>query len=226
MYGPTDKAYMPSTGVCQKHGRQGRLVRVHKSGFICNVIQNPKNNIRWEKSHTSNNTTYSDLHWNTDLGTTTIRMISSKKGSKVVFWIPMKYLDDDQLSRWGKTREHYIEVFWDEFQKRYDCKLGPIREYQKEEYAFVEDPEFLFLAEKYNLKTENAWTDRSEGSVEWETDNIELAKAKIEMPERLLRLESNVSLLIKTMERMEFSVNCLLKIFDSPQKKDEFVDVV
>lgn len=226
LYAPTDKTYNPHKE-SKKDERGGRLCRVHCIGYICDVIQSPCVKIHWENTFRNNGTTYSDKHWNTDLGRVTIRLLSTSKGSKVIFWLPEKYLDNEQLNHWKQLEERYAEIFYDEFQKRYDCRLGQLSRYQKPEFAFQEDSEFLFLREKYNIKSGNSWVDQSEGSPEWETNDYELAKAKMEMPERLIKLETNVERLIEgfsriesSMKRFETSIKKLNDMFSQPVRKD------
>lgn len=222
---PTDKTYKPHMGSKKtlRGGRyepsHGNVCRVHCIGYIADVVRSPVMKIRWDKTFSNNGTSYSDKTWYTDLGVVSIRMISSRLGSRVVFWLPEKYLDGDQLSHWKTIEPRYVNVVYNEFQKRYDCVLGPIRRYQKPEFAFPEDSEFLFLAHKYNISMGNAWVDESEGSPEWETDDVELARVKMQLPERLLRLESSVDLLVKRFSRIE---HCLGR-FESSLKNLEFL---
>lgn len=228
-YIATDKTYNSSTEGCKNHGRGGRqndVCRVHQIGYICNIIKGPDNNIRWEKSFKNNGTSFFQLHWDTDLGKVTFRMIFTKKSKKLILWIPEKYLNNNQLSHWDVFISKYVKVFYNEFQKRYDCVLGSLKPYQKPEFAFEESPEFLFLAHKYNVSNDNSWVDESEGSPEWETDDISLAKVRLELPERVLRLESMVIRLDKSISRIERSVNGLVNLFSVPVLKDEFKDVV
>lgn len=207
LYGPTDKIFNHSTGVSKKPQRRGRydnhhgnICRIHCIGYICDLIKPPQVKINWDKVFKNNGTTFSDKHWLTDLGKVTIRLISTRSVSKIVFWLPEKYLDKNQLNHWKDIESRYIQIFYNEFQKRYDCKLGEIKRYQKPEYAIPADYEFLFLADKYNVKYDNTWIDESEGSPEWETNEFELAKAKLELPERLMRLETNTERMMEFLE--------------------------
>lgn len=230
-YCSTDKTYSPYKE-SKKSGCGGRyepshgnVCRVHCIGYICDVVRDPVVDVRWENTFRNNGTSYFDKHWNTDLGRVTIRMISTKFGSKLVFWLPEKYLDKDQLNHWGKLEPRYVKVFYNEFQKRYDCVLGDLSRYQKPEFAFPEDSEFLFLADRYNMNTNGAWVDESEGSPEWETSDYCLAKAKIELPERLLRLEHNVDILMGSIKKIEDAMVRIESFFNQPVRPDDRRDV-
>lgn len=213
-YGPTDKHFQIHKE-SKKSERGGRICRVHCIGYKCNVIKLPNVNINWENSFSNNGTSYFEKHWNTDLGRVSIRMISSVKGSQIVFWLPEKYLDKHQLNHWKIIEPRYVDVFYNEFQKRYDCILGELSRYQKPEYAFPEDSEFLFIADKYNLKSDSMWVDCSEGIVESETNDYEIAKAKLELPERLLRLENMMSRIENSIKRIESALVQPSKDFDN-----------
>jgi len=229
IYGPTDKSYNPHKE-SKKNQRGGRQIcRIHCIAYKCPIIDVSSYSWkRWNnwKSFRNNGTIFFQKKWNTDLGRVTFRIIKGKDGSNLVFWLPEKYLDKHQFGHWKDIEPRYVRIFYDEFQKRYDCTLGELSRYQKPEYAFPEDPDFLFLADKYNLSSGNAWVDSSEGSPEWETNEQELAKAKIEMPERLLRLENNVSRLLDNFERVEVKLDRLNGLFSGPDIPDSRRDVV
>jgi len=219
-YMSTDKSYnfhMES----KKNERGGRnICRVHCIGYKCKIIRFPNVPLSGWKSFKNNGTVYFQKVWNTDLGKVTFRIIQGKNESKLVFWIPEKYLDKDQLNHWKDIEPRYVSTFYNEFMKRYDCELGLLSPYQKPEFAFQEDNEFLFLAHKYNIKSSNAWVDESEGSPEWETNSYTLAKAKLELPERLLRLEESVDRIIVSVERVEVSLKRMADAFSPPKKSD------
>ena len=239
IYSKTDRIYKSQqrSKKTRRRGRydscHGNICRVHQIGYICDVIKNPDVNVRWENCFKNNGTSYFDKHWNTDLGKVSIRMITTRFGSKIIFWMPEKYLDKNQLDHWTLIGPRYAKTVYNEIQKRWCCTLGPMVPYQKSHYAFEESSEFIFLSGKFNVSSDSSWVDESSGSPEWETNDISLAKVRLGLPEEVMKLKIQVSRIEvslvkmnKVVSRVEGSVNRLLDLFSRPVPCDEFKDVV
>lgn len=209
LYKPTDKPLpLKDTDVKQiRGGRQGdstEICRAHALAFVLPLERPFKIPVSWSKSWRNNGTIYRQLYKMFDIGKITVRLIEGKECSQIVFFLPEKYLTKSELERFDRVMYRYVDRVSNWFQKKYACKLGVPSIYQKPEFAIPEDPETLFIGNRYNIHTESSWVDASEGTPEWETNDIEIAKAKINSGERIISLE-------KKLEHLE----CILVSLDS-----------
>lgn len=203
-------------------GRQGdstEICRAHSLAFILPLERPFRITVPWSKSWRNNGTIYRQLYKMFDIGKITVRCIEGKDVSKIVFFLPEKYLTKNELERYDRVMYRYIERISNWFQKTYACKLGVPDIYQKPEFAIPEDPETIFIGNRYNINTGSSWVDASEGTPEWETNDIEIAKAKIGSGERILSLE-------KKLERIEnMIVSFDDKISSLENKLDGLLDI-
>lgn len=226
LYKPTDKPLLlADSSVDKKRGGRNTtsygVVRVHSISRSYLLERPPKLPVKWDKEWVNNGTTFYQLQKVEDVGLVTVRLIKYSNGGpfgKLIVWMPERYLSYEQLDNHKRILESYCQVVANWFMRNFHCQLGLPEPYQKPEFAFPEDPEFVHLAKDKNLKSEHCWVDSSEGSPEWETDDVKLAKIRLELPERVLRLET-------TVDRIADSVDRLLDIFDSPKRPDEWRDV-
>jgi hypothetical protein len=223
LYKPTDTP-LPSYTSSVKQIRPGRqddsteICRAHSLAFILPLERPFKYPVRWIKVWQNNGTKYKQLSKLFDIGNITVRLIEGKEKSQIVFFLPEKYLTRDELNRYDRVMWRYIDRVSNWFQKKYACGLGIPDIYQKPEFAIPEDPETLFIGNRYNIKTESSWVDCSEGTPEWETNDIEIAKAKIESGERILSLEKkldHIDKMIASFDNKIASLDCKLdRLFD------------
>lgn len=181
----------------------------------------PKIPVKWDKEWVNKNTTFCQLRQVFDIGLVTIRLIRGNVDcyGRLIIWMPEKYLSYEQLDRQNVILEGYCQKVANWFMKTYVCQLGLPEVYQKPHFGFPEDPDFVHIAKKMNVSTMHSWFDDSDGHAESETDDIRLAKVKLELPERVLRLEYKVDCIAS-------SLDSLIKIFDVPSVPDSFRDVV
>jgi hypothetical protein len=214
LYKPTDTPLplQAASGSQIRGGRQDdstEICRAHSLAFILPLERPFKNPIHWIKVWRNNGTTFKQLSKLFDIGNITIRLIEGKEKSQVVFFLPEKYLTKAELDRYDRVMWRYIDRVTGWFQKRYACSLGIPDIYQKPEFAIPEDPETLFIGNRYNLKTENSWVDCSEGTSEWETNDIEVARAKIGAGERILSLEAKLDHIEKMIVSFDTKITSL-----------------
>lgn len=228
LYKPTDTPYpLGDTSVKQiRPGRQDSLTevcRAHSLAFILPLERPSKITIPWSKSWRNNGTVYKQLIKMFDIGKITVRLIEGKSSSQIVFFLPEKYLTKNELKNYDRVMWRYIDRIINWFEKKYACRLGIPDIYQKPEFAIPEDPETLFIGNRYNIHTEASWVDASEGTPEWETNDIKIAKAKIESGERILSLEKKldhienmISSFDNKISSLETKLDHLLDIFSRP----------
>ncbi len=223
LYKPTDTPLpLNNSGVKQiRPGRQGpatEICRAHSLAFILPLERPFKNPVTWIKVWRNNGTTYKQFSKLFDIGNITIRLIEGKDRSQVVFFLPEKYLTKEELNRYDSVMWRYIDRVTNWFQKRYACSLGIPDLYQKPEFAIPEDPETLFVGNRYNITTEKSWIDCSEGTPEWETNDIEIAKAKIESGERILALEQKIDRIEKMIVSLDGKIDRLFSLLTMPSR--------
>lgn len=230
-YKPTDRPYHKLT--TEREGRYSsptELCRVHCISRSYLLARPPKIKIIWDKEWVNNGTTFCQLRWVEPVGLVTIRLIKGNtnngKYGRLVIWMPERYLSYEQLEREHKILDSYCQHVANKFMKTYHCQLGLPEFYQKPHFAFPDDPEFLDTAKKMNLSSKHCWIDRSKNRSEWETDDVKLAKVKMELPERVLSLEVKVDGIENTVNRIASSVDRLLTMFETPGTPDERRDVV
>jgi len=160
----------------------------------------------------------------------TIRLIrgngNNGRFGKLVIWMPEKYLSYEQLEFQSDILEGYCQKVANWFMKSFNCQLGLPELYQKPHFAFPDDPDFLDTAKSLNLGSDRVWVDRSKGRSEWETDDVRLAKVRMELPDRVLSLEVKVDRIESVVDRISVSVDRLLGLFETPVSPDEGRDVV
>lgn len=225
IYKPTDRPYpvYPQKSTSERGGRQNvEIARAHALAFKFVLIGPPKKSIPWSKKWVNNSTEFFQFKRKLSKGTVTIRAIFGKNSkTQIVFFMPEKYLTKSEIRRYERVMQNYAGKIKNWFQKSYCCRLGDPEVYQKGEIAFPEDPETIHFGNKYNLRTPSAWVDHSEGSPEWETNDIEVAKAKIEMPERVIALENQIESLHKGIEALNFKIDNLTNALTQPPKPDD-----
>ncbi|MDH7506269.1 MAG: hypothetical protein QHH15_00575 [Candidatus Thermoplasmatota archaeon] len=228
LYKPTDTP-LPLKDTDVKQIRPGRkdglteVCRAHSIAFVLPLERPPVIPVPWSKTWVNKGTVYKQFSKIFDIGKITFRLIQGKKSSQIVFFLPEKYLTKSELKHYDRVIWRYINHVANWFQKKYACRLGLPRVYQKPEFAIPEDPEILFIGNRYNIHTEDSWVDESEGTPEWETNDIEIAKAKIESGERILSLEEKLDHLEKMFSSFENKIssfenklNYLIDIFSKP----------
>jgi len=226
LYKPTDKP-LPLCKPSVNHFSGGLntlptgVCRVHNIAMSYLLFNGSKIPIKWDKEWTIRNARLFQLRQVFDVGMVTIRLVVSKnKPDRIIIWMPERYLSNEQLDDHIRILESYCQKVANWFMKTYHCQLGLPEPYSKMHFAFPEDPDFVHIAKKTNIsKGDHTWVDDSDGHAEWETDDIRLAKIKIDMPNRVLQLEN-------TVEKLAGSVEKLVKIFDTPSRPDNFRDVV
>jgi hypothetical protein len=220
LYKPTDTPLPLQTmsGSQIRGGRQDdstEICRVHSLAFILPLERPFKNPVNWIKVWRNNGTVYKQMSHLFDIGSITIRLIEGKEKSQIVFFLPEKYLTKSELDRYDRVMWRYIDRVTCWFQKRYACSLGIPDLYQKPEFAIPEDPETLFIGNRYNLTTDSSWVDNSEGTPEWETNDIEVARAKIGAGERILSLEEKLDHIEKMIVSFDSKITGLESKLDT-----------
>ncbi len=232
LYKPTDRPFPKTLPLKKKDVKQIRpgcqvdsieICRAHSLNFVLPLERPFKIPVSWSKSWRNNGTVYHQFSKIFDIGQITIRLIEGKKSSNVVFFLPEKYLTKEELEHFDRVMYRYVNQVSNWFQKRYGCKLGVPSVYQKPEFAIPEDPETLFVGNRYNIHTETSWVDASEGTPEWETNDIEIAKAKIQSGERIISLEKKLEHMEKILVSLDSKIMSLdgklenlLELFSRP----------
>lgn len=183
-----------------------------------NIVHPIRFDFRWDKSWRNNGTTFFQRKEVFDVGLVTIRLIKPKNdgGGWVVIWMPERYLGLEELDRYKEILEGYCQRVANWFMKKTGCVLGLPELYQKPEFAFPEDPDFVELARKANVSHHGTyWVDESEGVPEFETNDVRIAKVKMELPERVLALEVKYSSLLEMFSRLEEKLDQVLGLFGS-----------
>jgi len=158
-----------------------RFCRVHCDNYTFKIIEQPKIIPPWHQTWNAKNTTYQEFtvllnDWNRPVR---VRQIQN---NLLVIFMPEMHLDAYDLKDYENVLQARVLGVAAWLQKKYGYKLGLIERYQKPHYAFPEDPSVVTLAKKFNLSASDVWMDDSDGNSEWETNDIELAKIKIEEP--------------------------------------------
>lgn len=230
LYKPTDNPLpLVDTQVDNPHGgchpTSYDVCRVHCISRSYLLARPPKNLVHWDKEWVNNGTTFCQLREVFDVGLVTIRLIrgngNNGRFGKLVVWMPEKYLSYEQLEFQSDILEGYCQKVANWFMKSFNCQLGLPEKYQKPHFAFPDDPDFLDTTKSLNLSSERVWVDRSKGRSEWETDDVRLAKVRMELPDRVLSLEVKVSGIEDTVNRIASSVERLLGFFDGPSRPDD-----
>ena len=232
LYKPTDKP-LPLKSPLLSVKRGGRspnltgVCRVHSLAFSLLLKRPPSVPFNWSKEWRINGTIYFQMFRTFDFGRVTIRLIQGKNGpAKIVFWLPEKYLDQAELKKYERLSNKYVNKVCLWFMRRYGCIVSDPEPYQKPHFAFPEDNEIIHLSKKYDVEGTRSWVDNSLGVPEWETSEIEVARAKIEGPERLLNLERQVSELYKVAGSINDKVDLLVdSLLCVPPKEDEKLEV-
>lgn len=201
-----------STEVCRVHN-------ITKSYLLAST---PKLPVKWDKEWTFQNVRFFQLRQIFDVGMVTIRLIKPRnKPCSVVIWMPERYLSKEQLDDHTRILESYCQKVANWFMKTYHCQLGLPEVYNKMHFGFVEDPDFVHIAKKMNVsKGEHMWVDDSDDHSEWETDDIRLARIKIDLPMRVFKLEDNVQQLFTLQKQLTESVNTLVESMSANKELD------
>jgi len=116
--------------------------------------------------------------------------------------MPEMYLDAFDLKNYENILQARVLGVATWLQKKYGYRLGLIEHYQKPHYAFPEEPNIVSLAKKFNLSASDVWMDDSDGHPEWETNDIELAKIKIEEPKLVKEIINKMKAQEETITRI------------------------
>jgi len=233
LYKATGRPYIIKQGKKQcsvNQIRRGRpfdaleLCRVHQIVCKANIIKQPEN-VPWDNEWKNNGTSYFQMKVVLDIGIVTFRRIKGKQSDQLVIWMPERWLSKEEMQKYLPVLKGYAQRAANWFMKKYNCTLGLLELYQKPHFAFPEDPDIVHLAKTGNFSHGNIWVDESEGSPEWETDDVELAIVKMELPKRMISLEAKVKNIERSMvafiERMEEILQ-----FCAPLPPDEKREVV
>ena len=71
---------------------------------------------------------------------------------------------------------------------------------------------------------DNVWFDDSDGHAEWETNDVNLVKIKLQLPERVLKLEQDVSGIKDSISSLVSKIDTLVDLFNSPKPPDRRVE--
>jgi len=168
-----------------------RFCRVHCDNYTFKILEPPKTDPPWYQTWNAKNTNYREFtvllnDWNRPVR---VRQIQN---NMLVIFMPEMHLDAFDLKNYESVLQARVLGVAAWLQKKYGYKLGLIERYQKPHYAFPEDPSVVALAKKFNLSLPDVWMDNSDGNSEWETNDIELAKIKIEEPKIVREIMSKV----------------------------------
>jgi len=223
-YEATDRKYAYVKWI--KSGIAPNACRLHLVACRAMILKPPWVPPRWTRTwQLPNGTQYFSRKELLDVGTVTFTRIQSPGKDQLIIFMPEKRATSDELKDYKERLEAYTQRAANWFMKRYDCQLGLLELYQKPHFAFPETNEIAAIAKKLNLSWKDFWIDDSEGQPEWETKDLELAMAKAEAPQRLLRLEDKVTAMeettnriISSIDRLENKIDELLNLSQTPIK--------
>ncbi|MDI6917093.1 MAG: winged helix-turn-helix domain-containing protein [Thermoplasmatales archaeon] len=158
-----------------------KLCRVHCDNYVFKILEQPKIIPPWHQSWNAKNTNYREFTILLNDWDKPVRVRQIQNDLLVIF-MPETYLDAYDLKNYENILQARVLGVAAWLQKKYGYRLGLVERYQKPHYAFPEDPSVVTLAKRFNLSASDVWMDDSDGHPEWETNDIELAKIKIEEP--------------------------------------------
>jgi|GEM_PF-3517281 len=178
-----------------------RFCRVHCDNYTFKILQPPKTEPPWHQKWSAKNTNYQEFtvllnNWNRPVR---VRQIQN---NLLVIFMPEMYLDAFDLKNYENILQARVLGVATWLQKKYGYRLGLIEHYQKPHYAFPEEPNIVSLAKKFNLSASDVWMDDSDGHPEWETNDIELAKIKIEEPKLVKEIINKMKAQEETITRI------------------------
>jgi len=233
LYAPTDKS-LPLVDTSVDLLRGGRdtspygVCRVHCISRSYLLERPPKQKVNWDSTWINRGTTYSQLRQVFDIGMVTIRYTKgqNEKFGRLIIWLPEKYLSYEQLESDEKILDSYCQHVANWFMRNYSCQLGLPEIYQKPHFAFPDDPDFIHSAKKFNISVgDNYWVDNSDGHPEWETKDVRLAKLKMQLPERVLTLEKQMSNLKTSISQLTEKIDMVVGLFNTPNPPDPLTEV-
>jgi len=233
LYKPTDKP-LPSVDPELTMLRGGRnttsygVCRVHSIARSYLLERPPKQKVNWDSTWVNKGTTYSQLRQVFDIGMVTIRMLKgqNEKYGRLIIWLPEKYLSYEQLETDEKILDSYCQHVANWFMKNYECRLGLPEIYQKPHFAFPDDPDFIHSAKKFNISVgDDYWVDNSDGHAEWETNDVRLAKTKMQLPKRVMILEKQMNDLKNSISQLTGKIDVLIESFNTPHPPDPLTEV-
>ena len=168
-----------------------KLCRVHCDNYTFKIIEQPKTIPPWHQKWNAKNTTYQEFTVLLNDWDRPVRVRQIQNNTLVIF-MPEMHLDAYDLKNYEDVLQARVLGVAAWLQKKYGYKLGLVEHYQKPHYAFPEDPGVVTLAKKFNLSSSDVWMDDSDNHSEWETNDIELAKIKIEEPKLVREIITKV----------------------------------
>jgi hypothetical protein len=206
-------------------------IDVHHISYKFKVNEKPRRIIFWDKSSKLRSGVIQKfLYWPCEIGRITIRYSECPKSNdNVVIWLPSMKLPKNQKDRYEAILNDYILKASAWLQRVLLCRLSLLEVYRKPHYSVpVREPELKTFAKIGNLKVDDTWIDSSPPSREpcFESSNFNKAICYLELPNRVINLESRMNRIETNLDRIAVSVDRLLNIFESPSKPDEKRDVV
>lgn len=141
------------------------------------------------KSNLNHGVIQYDLFWPFEIiGDVRFRFIVGKNRGKLIIWMPKSFsinMTKEQLYNYENIIYSYCQQCANWFMKRYCCRLEPVGLHQKPHFSILDTIESRVLNDFGNFSSARGsiWVDCSTGVPEWETDKLEYAILKMEMPE-------------------------------------------
>lgn len=159
------------------------------------MVVPPLKPVKWDSESVLNNgvSQYSLRHPFEEIGTVTFKRILGKNMDKLIIWMPKSFsinMTKEQLPDYEKIIFSHCQQCANWFMKRYHCKLEPVGLHQKSHFAIVDtiDARVLNKYGNFSSASGSVWVDCSTGVPEWETDVVDYALIRMEMPEIIYKV--------------------------------------
>ncbi len=146
------------------------------------------------KSNLNHGVIQYDLFWPFEIiGDVKFRFIVGKKREKLIIWMPKSFsinMTKEQLPNYEKIIFSHCQQCANWFMKRYNCRLEPVGLHQKPHFAIVDtiDARVLNKYGNFSSASGSVWVDCSTGVPEWETDVVDYALIRMNMPEIIYKV--------------------------------------
>ena len=192
-------------------GERVRLCRVHGIAYTCTILHGPAKTVPWTPVKGGmRGMEQSDLKREVPgIGMVTFRWQKTRNTDELIIWLPEKYFFEWELDDGKRLLEDAVWKARKWFQNRYKAYLGLAIQYRRPEYAFeIFEPamkRFVHERGTVRVRTDDgvAMADESKKPFpEVEFPTIRQARAFVEAPDRLIRVETALSQLIDTVKTM------------------------
>jgi len=213
LYSATDKPYL-----LKNSSRRGcnnyhfNECRVHNCSYEFQVVVPPVRPVKWDSESKLRNgvSQHSLVHPFESIDGVTFKRIVGKNKDTLIVWLPDEiWMTNEQLPDYEKIIYSYCQQCANWFMKRYHCKLEPIGLHQKPHFAILETFEAKTLSKFGNFSVGgHVWVDCSTDAPEWETDVIDYAIIRMDMPEIIYKVMGENMELKKENKKLRRKLDC------------------